>query len=193
MTDTRLSAFLARQGGSCRLPPPGNPAPPPQGVAALSHGRGITGLRTAGGDTVTVYGPLSSQSQDNKGSRNIAPSGDSAPHTPRGGAVLRQTFGVRVRWTYCWSTLGPARHRAECTAPWLLSQGDRGRAPLSRELSSLRMPRCGSGEGVPAAPSPCCATSSRKLVKGARPYFAYPSQGNRGSCTFYRRFRLLHG
>jgi hypothetical protein len=50
---------------------------------------------------VTVYGPLF-RSQANKGSRNIAPSGNPAPlHPTRGGAVLRQTFGVRVSWTYC--------------------------------------------------------------------------------------------
>ncbi|MGD0084891.1 MAG: putative Ig domain-containing protein [Acidimicrobiales bacterium] len=35
----------------------------------------------------------------------------------------------------------------EVHGPLLLSQGDRGHAPLSRELSSLGMPRCGSGEG----------------------------------------------
>jgi hypothetical protein len=42
-----------------------------------------------------VYGPLF-PSQANKGSRNIVPSGDPAPLHPRGGAVLRQTFDVRV-------------------------------------------------------------------------------------------------
>ena len=66
---------------------------------------------------MTGTGPLF-PSHGNKGSRNIAPSGNPAPlHPTRGGAVLRQTFGVRVSWTYCWSIAGPAGHRAECTAP----------------------------------------------------------------------------
>jgi hypothetical protein len=61
----------------------------------------LTGLRPAGGNTVTVYGSLF-PSQANKGSRNIACSGDPAPLSfSDGGAVLRQAFGVRVSWTYC--------------------------------------------------------------------------------------------
>jgi hypothetical protein len=35
----------------------------------------------------------------------------------------------------------------EVHGPLLPSQGNRGRAPPSRELSSLGTPRCGSGEG----------------------------------------------
>src|ERR1039458_474244 len=59
--------------------------PPGTAVPGQFRARGLTGLRPAGGDTVTVYRPLS-PSQANKGSRNIAPSGDSAPlHPPRRG------------------------------------------------------------------------------------------------------------
>ena len=53
-----------------------------------------------------------------RGRGTLPPSGNSAPLSfSDGGAVLRQTFGVRVSWTYCWSTSGPTGHRAECTAP----------------------------------------------------------------------------
>ena len=40
---------------------------------------------------------------------------------------------------------------------------------VNRAAVSLHMRRCGSGNGVPAAPSLCCAASSPRLEKGARP------------------------
>ena len=39
---------------------------------------------------------------------------DGVPSSPS-----NQSFGVRVSWTYCWSTSGSAGHRAGCTAPLL--------------------------------------------------------------------------
>jgi hypothetical protein len=49
-----------------------------------------------------------------QGVAQIARSGDPAPLSfSDGGAVLRQTFGVRGNWTCCCSASGPAGHRAE--------------------------------------------------------------------------------
>ena len=57
-----------------------------------------------------------------RGRATLPPLGNSAPLSlSDGGAVLRQTFGVRGSWTYCWSAPGPAKHRAECMASGLPS------------------------------------------------------------------------
>jgi hypothetical protein len=120
VTGTRPPASLARQRGSCRLPPSGNPAPLPQGVAALCAYPARTGPFPVSRDTVTVRALCSPRKPT--GVMQIASLGQSGPAAPtRGGAVLRQTFGVRVSWTCCCSASGPARHRAECTASGLPS------------------------------------------------------------------------
>jgi hypothetical protein len=103
-------------------------ASPRQSGAAASRGGGAVASPRCNSPTPGRWGygdavrPFAPQSQDNKGSRNIAPSGNPAPLHPRGGAVLRETFGVRVSWAYCCSTPGPPRHRAGCTAPPLLAR-----------------------------------------------------------------------
>jgi hypothetical protein len=127
---------------------------------------------------VTGAGPLFPR-KTTRGHADCLPRAARPRCTPRGGAVLRQTFGVRVSWTCCCSASGPARHRAECTAPWLLSQGDRGRAPLSRELSSLGMPRCGSGEGGSGCTIPLLRSFlAQTCGRCTAPHLS--SQGDRG-------------
>ena len=104
---------------------------PEAGAVGLGQGQpgAVADLCRVQRYTVTGAGHLLPPASQ-QGVMQIASFGQCGPAAPpRGGAVLHQRFGVRVTWTCCFSTSGPAGHHGGCTAPRSSSQGNDGRAP----------------------------------------------------------------